>query len=121
VIFLSSHDRFLLEKESINRVLYKTSTYKTDEILSPEIKSKRKIIFDAYDSFEYELIYNDTASIFKFIDKMTKDEESIEYKIAKNVAGGLCYKNLKSKEKITQIDNFYEVYNVVKPYDEYKW
>lgn len=106
---------------TVIKVIYKTSTYKFDEKSESVNLEKRKIIFDAYDSFEFELIYNENRSQFNIIDKIENENINPEYIIAKMIVGGLCFKDNITKEKITQIDNYYEVYNVIKPFDEYKW
>lgn len=72
----------------------------------------------AMELIECKLYYTKEKSIYNIVDKM-EAENSIAYKIAKIRFMGLYYNDIVAKEKIKQttIGN----YNVILPFDEYKW
>lgn len=112
---------FIVDAQS-NKVIY--VKYKTVKAVSenvpelePQFRNGLKMYVDAVEEIEYELIANDVVGIFKKAEKMTIEEE---HPLSKVIGTGIYFTNLKSKEKIKQIE-LGEKFNVIYPYDEYKW
>ncbi len=107
----------LVLDEKINKV-----TYKVDLYIDPIKDSIKKNQFkEKMDLLEYELFYNSSTSLFIPVEKMNSENEDFKLKIVKNVAGGMCLKNIHTKEKITQKYSYGELFNVVKDFEEFKW
>lgn len=97
-------------------------TYKVNVYRDPNGDTSKDKLMQKTDLFEYELYYNKSISVFKSVDRMQEDDNDDHlFQLVKRLAGGLCYKDIEKKEKLTQIESFGETFNVIKPYDEYKW
>jgi len=107
--------------ENISKVVYKTSLYKANEKLNSNITELQDKLVQFQESFEFELYFDKSKSIFKLVDKIDLDDQSVEYKIARGLSNDLFYRDLLKKEKINQTTSNDELFNVIKPIDEYKW
>lgn len=104
----------------VTLVVYKVGRYNSMNENSPNIKTNVTSTDKQLDLLEFQLFYDKNSSLYKLVDGVEKDED-FEAQSAKILAGGLCYKNSLTKEKIEQVNSFDELYNVIKPFDEYKW
>jgi GLPGLI family protein len=106
-------------KNNISKVIYKSSLYKDSESLKdPKLRDK---ITQYQESFEFELLFDKTKSIYRLVDNINLDDQSIEYQITRGLSNELYYKDLLKKEKIKQTTSLDELFNVVKSFEQYKW
>ena len=105
-------------ENNITRVTYKIDV-EIDSLLAntPLSKEGKK----AFNSLEYELIYDNSKSVYKPIDKIESIEENDAVKFAKYISGKFCFKDLVTKEKIQANEISDENFNVIKDFDEYAW
>ena len=92
-------------------------TYKVIDIYSkPENKFDPKNI-------EFELIYDNEKSLFQIVNQIENENNKIDDKIIKVIYGGNIkyYKNHILKEKIFNVENRGDVFNVSSDYNEYQW
>lgn len=94
-------------------VLYKVSESK---------KTDKPLKFDP--SFlDFELLYDNEKSLFRLVDKLDNNINTIDAKITKGIYDGHMkfYKNKSEKQKLFNVDEKGIVYNVETIFDEYKW
>ncbi|MBM6500677.1 GLPGLI family protein [Flavobacterium macrobrachii] len=106
-------------KNDIFKVIYKSSLYKDSE--SVKDSKLRDKITQYQESFEFELFFDKTKSIYRLVDNINLDDQSIEYQITRGLSNELYYKDLLKKEKIKQTTSLDELFNVVKSFEQYKW
>lgn len=107
------------ENNGITKVTYKSSHYQGD--IKEELKDLKKRITQYQESFEFELHFDNDKSIFKLVDNIGLDDQTIEYQITRGISNELFYKDLLKKEKIKQTTSLDELFNVINPFDEYNW
>lgn len=105
--------------QGITKVTYKSSLYNQD--IKENLKDLKNRITQYRESFEFELYFDKDKSIFKLVDNIGLDDQTIEYHIEKSLSNELFYKDLVKKEKIKQTTSLDELFNVINPFDEYKW
>ncbi len=103
------------------KVNYKSSLTKPEETTKPNISDLNDRFIKYQESFEFELFFDKSKSIFRLIDNIDLDDQSIEYKITRGLSNEIHYKDLINKEKIKQTTSFDEIFNVIKPFNEYTW
>lgn len=106
-------------KNDIVKVTYKSSLYKDSESIK-DSKLRDKIT-QYQESFEFELFFDKTKSIYRLVDNINFDDQSIEYQITRGLSNELYYKDLLKKEKIKQTTALDELFNIVKSFEQYKW
>ena len=106
-------------KNNISKVIYKSSLYKDSE--SVKDSKLRDKITQYQESFEFELLFDKTKSIYRLVDNINLDDQSIEYQITRGLSNELYYKDLLKKEKIKQTTSLDELFNVVKSFEQYTW
>jgi GLPGLI family protein len=106
-------------KNDIVKVTYKSSLYKDSESIK-DSKLRDKIT-QYQESFEFELFFDKTKSIYRLVDIINFDDQSIEYQITRGLSNELYYKDLLKKEKIKQTTSLDELFNIVKSFEQYKW
>lgn len=106
-------------KNEIVKVTYKSSLYKDSESIK-DSKLRDKIT-QYQESFEFELFFDKTKSIYRLVDNINFDDQSIEYQITRGLSNELYYKDLLKKEKIKQTTALDELFNIVKSFEQYKW
>lgn len=91
------------QSNNVIYVKYKTVKAVSENVpeLEPQFKKGLKMYVDAVEEIEYDLIANDVVGIFKKAEKMIIEEE---HPLSKIIGTGIYYTNLKSKEKIKQIE-----------------
>ncbi|MBZ4036112.1 GLPGLI family protein [Flavobacterium sp. 17A] len=112
----------------ITRVTYKSSVYDRDVNLTKSTEEKKKGQSDKQigllkefmknqEDTEFELLYNKRESLYQKVEKLSIGEDS---KLSKILDNNKYYKNLEKQIKFYQRDKP-ELYNVIVPFDEYKW
>jgi len=107
-------------QNKISKVIYKVGRYNSNYQNNPNIKIETTPFDVELNLLEFNLYYNNDISLFSMVNSLSKNND-FEAKSARIMAGGLCYKNSITKEKIEQIESFDIIYNVIKPYEEYIW
>ncbi|MFY7740001.1 MAG: GLPGLI family protein [Flavobacterium sp.] len=127
-ILISSYSQMITNQNQniIGFVEYKIGKYEIGEQsnkINPNLdKTTINKVNQEFESLTYNLFFSKDESLYEIQDKIESEKsDDFEVKFAKIMAGGLCYKNNISKEKIEQIESFNQAFNVVKAYDEYKW
>ncbi|UPT69292.1 MAG: GLPGLI family protein [Flavobacterium sp. JAD_PAG50586_2] len=103
----------------ITKVTYKSSLYQED--VKENLKDLKNKITQYRESFEFNLYFDKDKSIFKLVDNIGADDQTIEYHITRMISNELFYKDLVKKEKIKQTTSMDELFNVINPFDEYNW
>ena len=72
---------------------------------------------------DFELLYDNEKSLFRLVDKLDNNINTIDAKITKGIYDGHMkfYKNKSEKQKLFNVDEKGIVYNVETIFDEYKW
>lgn len=104
----------------LNKVEYKVGRYNTMYENNPNLKQEQTNFDVELNLLDYVLLYDNSKSIFYLTNGMSKSDD-FEAQSARVMAGGTCYKNLITLEKIEQIDSFDQQYNVIKDINEYSW
>ena len=105
-------------EDTITRVTYKVDVEIDPSLANTAYAQEGK---KAFNSLEYELIYDNNKSVYKPIDKIESIEENDAVKFAKYISGKFCFKDLVTKEKIQANEISDENFNVIKDFDEYAW
>ena len=119
ILFLISFN-CILAQNTITKVTYKVGRYNSNYKDDPTKKNEITPFDVELNLLTYYLYYDSDISLFLPVEGLTKNND-FESKSARIMAGELCYKNTKTKEKIEQIETFDILYNVIKPYEEYQW
>ena len=97
-------------------------TYKVDRYLFENEKERSDDEqLKAFRSIEYQLLYNNSRSIYQPVEKLYEGDNMELYDFAKMMAGTYFFKDILTKEKIELSDAGGEMFYVFKKYDEYKW
>jgi GLPGLI family protein len=75
----------------------------------------------AFRSLEYKLIYDNTHSLYKPVDRLPNSPDNDEYKFAKFMVGYYFLKDNAKKLKIEKSEIQNEPFYIVRDWDEYKW
>lgn len=120
VFLLNTSVNYVSAQEKITCVTYKIQTpeIKKDTNITPNLDFESTQ--ENLKSIECDLYYNFESSIFKKVDLMDKDNDR-GYKLASIFVSGTYYKNIKEKEKIKQSETFGETFNIILPYEQFKW
>jgi GLPGLI family protein len=123
LVIISTISSFSQNEKQFNttKIIYKSSVETDNSKPNKNISDLQNKIASYHDKFEYELIFNSSKSIFRMVNKISIDDESIEYKITKGLASDLYFKDQLNKEKIKQVNSFDEIFNIILPYQEYNW
>ena len=105
------------QNNKVNCVTYKIDRYTYGD--EKEVKDNE--LLRAFRALEYELIYNDTRSIYKPVDKLYEGDSDGEYQIAQMLAGYYFFKDIVTKEKMEQSEIGSSKFYVIKEFEEYKW
>lgn len=114
----------------ITRVVYKTNIYGND-LNSDNIKDKvanvsneeakmLESFFRSQNGVELELIYDKKKSLFRKVEILEKDG-SIANKLPSIFDKEIYFKNNETKEKLYQTEYENMTYNILLPFDNYKW
>lgn len=101
-------------------IKYKTVKAVSENVqeLEPEFKKGLKLYVDAVEEIEFEMLANDSIAVFMKKEKLDLENQN---PLSKIIGNGIYYTNIKEKEKIKHVDMLGEKFNVLYPYDEYKW
>lgn len=86
-----------------------------------EVKEFFKKIDAEFEAMKLNLFFTKTESLYEIEDALNMSNDEYVVESARMMAGSGCYKNNVTNEKIQQMRSFDEVFNVIKPSDEYKW
>ncbi|OYU79272.1 MAG: hypothetical protein CFE23_14895 [Flavobacterium sp. BFFFF1] len=111
---------------ALGHVVYKIGKYDAGTQSNAPVSADDIVSFKKIDeemgSLAFDLFFGEHESLYALSENAAKDNGAeFEITFARLMAGGLCYKNNLTKEKMEQIPSFGQVFNVIKPYDEYKW
>lgn len=110
-------------QDSISCVTYKMGLIPNEvmdnKVRNVEEKKKLEDYNAARELIESKLFFTKNRSYYSMVEKLDVGDPFI-YKIVAIHAKGKYYKDLNSKEKITQTE-FGGLLNIIHPYDEYKW
>ena len=110
-------------EESVTCVTYKMGLIPNETIDNqPKSIEENKKIEDyktARELIECKLYFTKDRSIYSLVEKLDVGDPFI-YKMVALRAKGIYYKDINTKEKITQTE-FGGLLNIIHPYDEYKW
>jgi len=90
------------------------------KVRSEEVKKHLLGMSQAFDLMEFRLYFTKDKSSFDIVDKINTVDE-FSYNSALSRVKGCYYKDLLTKEKIKSIEFAGSLYNILIPYDEYKW
>jgi GLPGLI family protein len=110
--------------EKITAVFYKMNAYSGDNKEKAVVPADVQLRLDEYkaarDNAEFGLYYTKSKSLFKAVEKLETSETSSQTLTAL-LGGGIRYCNAITKEKIKQLETLGEKFNIMIPFDEYKW
>ncbi len=110
-----------IKENDFIKVTYKTNL-KSDLLDSNPNKTELEKKISSYqEKLEYQLIFNSSKSIFRPVENIDFDDQTVEYKITRGLSNELYYKDLLKKEKIKQTTSLDELFNIVKSFEQYKW
>ena len=96
-------------------------TYKNKAVNKDgEFKKEKKEVADALSEIRSELFFNSEKSTYRVKPVLGK-ENDLPYKVARVIAGNEWYKNLRRKTKVERIKTMGETFNVIRPFNTYKW
>ncbi|MBG6110580.1 GLPGLI family protein [Flavobacterium sp. CG_23.5] len=107
-------------------VYYKMGRYadapnKVNANISPNIQLKIDEYEKAKNNVELALYFKKRVAVFKLVDKLNIEDNNPIDKLIAITAGGTRYCNNDSKQRIKQIETLGEKFNVILPFDEYRW
>ena len=111
-------------EDSINVVYYKMGLYsdgiKKEEKLPENVQKNLDEYSKTMEDIEFGLYFTKEKSIFKLIETL-EPAEGTSATLKSIIAGGTIFKNNATKEKIKFLETLGEKFNVILPFDEYKW
>ncbi|WP_395045065.1 GLPGLI family protein [Flavobacterium sp.] len=123
ILFIQSISIF--SQNQTNRVIYKVGLIESQsQELKNQSDERKNFVSEVKENLsklECELIFNNSCSVFKVIEKINPNEDSFAYKKAKNFVNGLYYKNMQDSLKVTQVELSGKKYFVKKNIKEYNW
>ncbi|SDS30488.1 GLPGLI family protein [Winogradskyella sediminis] len=93
---------------------------KTTDSINKDFQNKKEKMIRSIEQSNYELIFNDSLSVFQVNEEMQLDDVK-NIKVASSLVGGKNYKNLKDSINIKQKEFFGELFNIYNPFNEYNW
>jgi GLPGLI family protein len=112
---------------SLYCVTYKKEFTRDDadnKVAVKDVKVQKKIneIKGAFNNLEYKLFYNNTESVFEYVNQLKKDNDKFADRVIGIGGGdGIYYSNSKSFEKINNKMFLGETFNIDIPYNQYDW
>lgn len=108
------------QQNNVGIITYKIGLYDKPAISNNNSQINVTGIESALLQLEYELIFSNSASLYRLIENVAYSD--FDYNMAISIAGGksLHYKNIKTKSKIEQKSEL-EAFNIIKDYNEFKW
>ncbi|AKA35479.1 GLPGLI family protein [Flagellimonas lutaonensis] len=109
-------------QESKGHVVYrmKYQPFENNNAQNFSFTNKKEKIVTAIYEIKAELFFDEHRSIYKIRPNLEL-ENDFSHKIAKIIAGGVWYKNLKTKSKIERINSMGEEINVIRDFKTYDW
>jgi GLPGLI family protein len=114
----------------VTRVIFKKAVYAEEgdsirkknvlEKLTASQRQALELVLKVQDRVEFELIYDATQSIYKKIDHLGVGNDNIA-KIENVMNTEVYYKNSTTKEKLYQTEIGGKTYNVIVPFEQFKW
>lgn len=83
------------------------------------IKKKTKEMINSIEQNDYELVFNDSISVFNLKKEMLSDNPN--NKLSSSLIGGKRYKNLKDSVNIKQKEFLGQIFNIHLKFNNYKW
>lgn len=91
-----------------------------NDSINTDFQIKKQEMIHSIEQSEYELIFNDSLSVFKINEEMQSDNVKSN-RLASSLIGGKRYKNLKDSVNIKQKEFLGELFNIYTPFDNYNW
>ena len=112
-------------KDEVSCVTYKISRINNDSpkaARNEELKEHFEEINKTLAEIEFKLFFSNTKSVFSVVEKLYSTSKDAAQSALMVVGGSRVYYNDNAKkEKITQTDFANKLFNIQRPYDEYKW
>lgn len=112
---------FNYSQSNLSKIVYKRSVYNNNDVQSKnqDVNKIGKFVDDIISKIEYELLFNETESIYQVVNNLELKESPV-YRLAVG-SDKIFYRNIKSKEFIKNVETLGSPINVEMKYNKYDW